>query len=838
MESVLGELGLFCTGCGACASVCPKSAIRMGTDDEGFIKARIDRGLCVGCGVCEAACPVINPRYDNDEPQCRAMAATDEERMESSSGAIFPLLAKSVLADGGVVFGAAWGEDFSVETVRADDEEGLAALRGSKYVQGSTGDTFAEARELLLAGRRVLWSGTPCQVAGLNASLGEELAASPNLLTVEVVCHGVPSQSLLRDYLADAYGEGNVESVAFRDKRRIGWMTGEVVETSDGEVHVSDWESQYMAAFNPCLIMGRACGVCPFARLPRQADVSLGDFWGIELFDPSLSDLRGLSVVLANSERGRVALDVLPPGSLTVDREVPLAWATEINKTVIHPFENDPGRKHFYSSRHLMPFTQLTKKALAHHYDVGIVGLWYGINYGSVLTYYALYEVLRSLGKDAVMLPKPNGLWEERFNDPDTIAQRFVSERCNVFLPYPSLGEYPFANDNCDAFVVGSDVVWSYDVCGRSIDQFFFLDWARRDHRRVAYAASVGDGLDNGVGTNVKYMREATDNLRRFDAISAREDAGVAELSERTGRDDIMRVLDPVFLCGADMFSRIADEATDEAPSGCLFSYVLQGQMAGDKRRWGDMLAERMGVERVTVGNACAPNSARALIGEDAVTGMSVEGWIKSVRDASFYFGDSYHGLCFALMFHVPFLIVFPDASPSKPRMTGLLGMLGLSDRLIESVDVTDEEILELAKRPIDWDTVDDILSAEADMSRVWLAEAVSDTSPKETDRVDSLHDEMLDRARLTALESRQRLDAIEEALNGRLDGMATRIADEELRSATEAERLSGDIRGIGEAMDAVLNSRSFRIGRAATWLPRQVRDAVRDDGGDDGSEG
>lgn len=774
-------------------------------DDEGFIKARIAADRCVGCGRCERTCPVISPDSSNGDPECRAMAATDEERRPSSSGGVFPLLAKQVLVDGGIVFGAAWNDDFSVSIRGVEDEEGLDALRGSKYVQASTEGTFKEVADAISDGRRVLYSGCPCQIAGLRASLGSTYD-SPLLLTAEVICHGAPSAKVLQDYLAEEYGEGNVKSLAFRDKETLGWTAGEKVTLKDGEVVIRH-DSPFLAAFNPCLLMNRACGTCPFCRLHRQADVTLGDFWGISMFRPELSDLGGLSAVLVNSERGRKAIAALPEESLITNEVVPVDYASEVNKTIIHPFENNPGRKHFYLSYGMKPFRELTEASLMHHYDVGVVGLWYGINYGSVLTYYALYEVIRKLGYDPVMLPKPNGMWGERFNSPDTLAQRFVNDRCNVFQPYPSLGEYPFANDNCDTFVVGSDVVWSYEVCGGEAGQFFFLDWVRRDRRKVAYAASIGDGL----GTNARYVADGTANLSLFDAVSAREGDGAAKLREATGREDVTQVLDPVFLYGADAFSQIADEATGrQAEPGSLFAYVLQGEICTQKRRWVDLVAEHLGTGKFVVGNASDHTAARAIIGKDAVLDIPVEDWIRSVRDSSFYFGDSYHGLCFALMFHVPFLVAYPDFAPAKSRMTSLLGLLGLEDRIVADPQASDEEILAIVDREIDWDAVDETLARAAQESLSWLGDALKTELPGRSD-IDLLHDEMLERACRDAMEDRQARDRL-----------AHEIAELRQSGPAERDRLAADL-------EAVRSSKSFAVGRAVTWAPRKAVSFVRD---------
>lgn len=793
MERTLLDKGLFCTGCGACSASCPVSAIEMAHDDEGFIKARIDRDRCVGCGLCKKVCPVLNPDYSNDEPICHAMRAADDEILEASySGGTFSLLAEDVLADGGVVFGAAWGEDLSVAHRKAEDLEGLCALRGSKYAQSDTRDTFAEVREALGAGRRVLFSGCPCHVAGLRACLAHARTDSSRLLAIDIVCHGVPSDRVFRAYLDDAYGEDAVEAISFRNKREFGWGGSEVARLRDGSV-VRSSHSAYLDVFNPCLIMGKACGACPFSRLPRQGDVTLGDFWGIERHRPELKTARGLSVVLANNAKGTEALGRIV-GRLDVCEELPLSYATEVNKTIVHPYPNHPGRKHFYSSFGMKPFGELAKASLEHRYDIGVVGLWYGINYGSVLTYYALYLVLRKLGYDAVMLPKPNGLWTPKFDDPQSMGQRFIWQRCNVFAPYPSQDEFALANDACGAFVVGSDVVWYWRVCGRDVGQFFFLDWVKNDHKRIAYASSFGIGLEGPE----EYQRLAKINLSNFDHLSVRERAGADALAEMTGRDDVAHVADPVFLCGRDVFEALADEAP-QADGPFVFAYLLRKVLKPLKARFISHAREAFGAGIRVTGNADRHDEARELIedvlgsDEGFVEEMEVAEWLRAVRDCSFYVGDSYHGICFSLMFHVPFVAVYEPTDGAFERLRSLLGLVGLQERLVTE-DIDDERIDAIIGSDIDWDRVDEALAAHADASLAWLKDALAAPAREMTD-ADRIHDAQIDeRLRLAA----QLREAREEAARARAEA------------------------------DGIRASRTFKAGQALTWLPRAVRSALR----------
>ena len=826
MFEFLMQHGAICTGCGACAAVCPKSAIGMETDGDGFLRARISHDACVGCGTCERACPTLNPDYSNRIPdECHAtMAGDDGIRMDSYSGGMFGTLAEDVLSRGGVVFGAVWDEDFSAHHRAARTSAELAPLRKSKYVQSDTRDTFKEAGEALAGGQEVLYAGTPCQVAGLRAYLGAKGIDRDGLLAVDIVCHGVASPKAMREYLDDAYdGWEKVKEISFRNKEEHGWGASESVVMRDGYAS-SYGKSPYMDAFNSCLLANKACETCRFSQLPRQGDLTIGDFWGIGDVRPDLDDGKGTSVVVVNSDAGQKALDRVRD-CLRFDEILPLPEATRINKTLVHPYPNHPGRKHLYSMLGRMPFLKLVDHAMDHHYDIGIVGLWYGINYGSALTYYALYEVLRDLGYDPVMLPKPNGMWDERFDDLATQWNVFAWDHYNVFAPYPSRNEYPAANDSCDAFVLGSDVVWSHFVCGRAAGQFFFLDWALRARRKVAYASSIGPGL----GDDPSYTIPAADNLMAFDAIATRERGDARTIADLCGRDDIEHVLDPVFLCGRGHFDDLAEESRGKmVKPGGVFSYVLKSEQPRREREIIEMLAEGLGTHYDICGDPDVPELSRERFGEDIITEMPIADWVRAVRDSRMYVGESYHAMCMSLLFHVPFVMVYPDCIPGFERVHDLLDLLGLSERCVDGPE-DDDEILAVAKAEIDWDRVDAILAREAERSRGWLADALSRPRP-ELAAGDYRHDAeiMRELARererreyisvlcMRIAEAEMRADTLLREIQERDRRDAERDAEREaefrmLLDREREERMAGDIeamsvrKSVGRIRDAVL---------------------------------
>ena len=357
-----------CCGCGACAAVCPHGCISMREDGEGFLYPYVDEGLCVDCGLCEAVCPELTVVKPSMRRFCQTIVARnndDEIRMSSSSGGVFTLLAESVLNRGGVVFGAGYAGDLSVHHTYTECVEGLAAFRGSKYVQSVIGGTYAEAGHFLTAGREVLFSGTPCQIAGLRAYLRKEY---DNLLCVEVVCHGVPSHKVLMQYLSENFSGVKLTEVDFRNKRS-GWRNYSVVvkgcaDVAGEEVRVNEKmpyrDNPFMRGFLKDIYLRPSCYECPFKDFASGADITLGDCWGAEKLCPELDDDRGLSIIWICSgdemrtDHARAVLDDLADrgvlAMIPIDSVDKMAEAMKYNPSVfsagVEPVEK---RKAFFA---------------------------------------------------------------------------------------------------------------------------------------------------------------------------------------------------------------------------------------------------------------------------------------------------------------------------------------------------------------------------------------------------------------------------------------------------------------------------------------------------------
>ena len=320
-----------CTGCTACASICPVAAIEMVADKEGFKFPQVESERCINCGACLRVCPVLHPGAPRTPLAVYAAKANDDAlRMQSSSGGIFTLLARQTLDGGGVVYGAGWKRpEFIVTHKRVTSETELAELRGSKYVQSELGTTFKQAKKDLENGRKVLFSGTPCQVLGLKRYLQHTY---DNLICVDFICHSVASPLLFKLYKESVTGEATISKFTFRDKS-CGWSPIHYLKfiLSDGRVQTKKFGDTFLGKGWALGWFCRwSCFSCP-KEFTSQSDITLSDAWGCEKFAPEIADAKGVSLIFLNTQEGqnrwRGALKKRECSTRLVDAEA----ATELN---------------------------------------------------------------------------------------------------------------------------------------------------------------------------------------------------------------------------------------------------------------------------------------------------------------------------------------------------------------------------------------------------------------------------------------------------------------------------------------------------------------------------
>lgn len=678
-----------CTGCGACFNACNHHAITMREDRIGFKYPEVCEEKCNDCGKCEKACPLLHDvtARNDKEPACRAVMAQDDIRRVSSSGGIFTVLAEAILDEGGIVYGAAFDERMQVRHIGVERKEALARLRGSKYIQSDTGLALREVRSHLKSGRKVLFTGCPCQVAGLLGFLGDR--EYPNLYTADLICHGVPSQKTFDKYLAENFPNRHIKKVTFREKfDQWAGQTYLNVVLDSGSQKISSDQSSYYSFFGDAMSMRDSCYVCRFASIPRPGDLTIGDFWGICSYDNSLNDGLGTSVVLVNNEKGKALYDRVAH-CLKLSSKVPLPVAVVGNPHLKRPSTKNPLRDEFMNNYDKLTLEQNAAHLKGYKFDCAILNMWWGNNYGAVLTGYALQQAVKRLGYTSVLVNNSytrDADYEKEFFG--GFAYRFARDHM-VFSNRYAPNQLAEINALSDRFLVGSDQVMRFgaNLIGNDV---YFLKFADYEKIKIAFSASFAlNGPDWAKEVPDLFMERYKFLLGRFDDISTRELSGVDLCKDYFGMP-AKCIIDPVFTLDKETLDKLVGESSLQKKD-YLLAYVLDEN---------DELSD-------TIAKIAADKGLEVVhirIGED-----SIQDWLYLIKNASYVITDSFHGLCFSIIFNRPVRCLI-NIMRGNDRVISIQTMLGLP----KSVLFSDPKNL-LEEQEIDYDAVNARIKERAD---------------------------------------------------------------------------------------------------------------------------
>ncbi len=354
-----------CCGCFACLNICPKKAIELEEDKYGFKYPVVNKKKCINCGLCERVCPIINKMIANPEG-LKAYACynkNEEDRMNSSSGGIFSIIAKEIIKRKGIVFGASFDDKFYLRHIYIDKEEDISKLMGSKYLQSYIGESYKDVKSFLEKGKIVLFCGTPCQVEGLKRFLNKDY---DNLYTQDIICHGVPSPLVWQKYLAyqeEKYND-KVKTVYFRNKDE-GWTLYNMKIFFNKKIyskHHSD--DLFMKTFLKNTCLRDSCYNCRFKSKKRISDFTIGDYWGIEKIHPDFKDEKGISLLVINTLKGKKLFNVIKDKIAYI--ETNLDNAIKYNSAMIESVKMDKYREDFFNNLNKMSFEKLVKKYTYH----------------------------------------------------------------------------------------------------------------------------------------------------------------------------------------------------------------------------------------------------------------------------------------------------------------------------------------------------------------------------------------------------------------------------------------------------------------------------------------
>lgn len=352
----------MCCGCRACEKICPTNCISMHEDEKGFTYPSKNEELCIECGLCEKVCPFVQKKeidykYDDLPKAYFAINKNDDILMKSASGGVFSAVLYAYCTENFIVFGVQFDEKFRANHTYSDSLEGAQKYRKSKYVQSDINDSYKNAEVFLKEGKKVLFTGTPCQIAGLRLYLRKKY---DNLFCLDLVCHGVPNQSIFNKYMNCIEGmyKGKITDFTFRHKtldKRGKWNSKNIKFRIDGKdiVHTLN-EDFYLKGFQGELFFRPSCYECKYANPDRISDITMADFWGIEKLFPKEDVHKGVSVILANTQKGQGILKEL---TKTMDlKEVDLDYVIASNAQLNRPAKKHPKYEEFFKRVNNVPF--------------------------------------------------------------------------------------------------------------------------------------------------------------------------------------------------------------------------------------------------------------------------------------------------------------------------------------------------------------------------------------------------------------------------------------------------------------------------------------------------
>lgn len=648
------ELTKNCTGCLACFNKCPNNAISITYNEAGFYVPKIDHNKCTNCGLCNSVCPQIKKSTIQNEPSsCYAVLCNDELRKNSASGGVFAMIAQEYLRNGDFVCGAIFSEDYRrVKHIITNKEPDLIHLQNSKYAQSYIGDVFSKIKELLENNKNVLFSGTPCQVAGLNSYLGKNYN---NLLTIDLLCNSIPSPLVWEKYVDEIANGKKVIKASFRSKKYT-WHAPQSLEfVLKKDCFTKKIKNNlYYRGFLEHLITNQVCSNCKYANLKRPADITIGDFWGIDKVDIDLDDSKGTSLLIINSEKGQKIFEKYR-NKIYKYKQFNIQSAISGNPILQKPCEAHINQNNFIKNLHNMPVIQNMKESMCPKYEGIIRNFWAYNNFGATLSAYAIQQFFQERGKDYYILQTSYPVdYTKPFADKYLKTTHLVSNEIH----------YKELNKCTDNFVIGTDQVLRPSFMeGRiSTDLYGFTDYKKK---RISFPGSFGLNNLESMGwlSNLKYSKL----IRRFDSISTRELEGV-EICKNRFNIKAECIIDPVFLIDKNKWLNMAPNMGNKY-KGKIVCYIFD--MFGAKsNEIKEYLENKFKKEVILLKNAEIP----------------LEEFLTAIKDADAILTNSFHGTCFAMIFNKK-LLAITNTKEGDSRFNSLIKIFGIEKMTVQTID-------------------------------------------------------------------------------------------------------------------------------------------------------
>ena len=723
-----------CSGCSVCYKVCPHNAIKMIENKHGFLHPVIDDKKCTNCSICIKRCHALNDNNFKEYPTIYSAIAKDKNLlMQSSSGAVFPILANYVLDNNGYVCGASFDKDWNVEHIIVDNNDDLVKLKGSKYVESNASKTFDSIKTLLNDNKLVLFSGCPCEVASLFMFLNKKYE---NLITVDLLCHGVPPNKLWQKYLKENHDKSKIKYISFRDKRvlmneNVG-NHGIYIEYDDSSTYISrqygseynDVNDPYCKLFYGYYSCKDECIKCKYKNIYRVADISIGDNGVGEC---------GISCILINTEAGKKLFDKIKD-QMEIEN-INYDYQKDNHALDVGVFTLYGNRKYLFDNLDKIELNDLVEKSLDIKHNVGLVTMCFQNNYGAILTSFALYKIIEKLGYNPILIypidlyEKIHKLWSMTKINKD-LGLQFAKKYLNTATFNYSNYEISMLNNLCNSFVVGSDSVW-IPLLGNLAD-FNMLNFANIDKKIISYSSSFGLNTftDRDLHKLISYYY-----LNRFDRVSVRESSGV-DICKNEFNIDAVLVLDPVFLLNVNEYDKLIEKSSFYKNQKLNYrygsSYFVRSYDLSRKRDIVKYISNKINLEFKNI----ILKDDNVFINEntDNVLNLNeelyVEDYLYVVKNSDFIITNSFHGLCFAIIYNKDFIFIDETTRKKHPlipkdaRIESILKMLNLEERIIfENEDIS--LIDSILHKKINYNYVNNKLKDYINFSSNYLKEAL-----------------------------------------------------------------------------------------------------------------
>lgn len=688
------ELTKNCTGCMACYNKCPKGAISITYNEAGYYVPVIDDTKCINCGLCNSVCPQIKEREKNQEATtCYAVMCNDELRKNSASGGLFAMIAQEYLRKGAYVCGAAFSEDFrQVKHIIIDNEKDLIQLQNSKYAQSYIGDVFSQIKILLDDNKEVLFSGTPCQIAGLKSYLGKDYET---LLTMDVVCHSIPAPLVWKMFVNETAKGRKIVKALFRNKKYT-WHASQSVEfiIKNGLFKKKVKNNIFNRIFLERVSINNPCCDCKYTNLNRVSDITMADFWGIDKVDTEMDDKKGTSLLIINTNKGQEVFEKYKNNFLKY-KEFDIKAAMVGNPRLYRCSEPHIGKEVFEKNLHKMPIIKNMKESLCPKYEGVIRNFWAYNNFGATLSAYAIQQFFQERGKDYYILQtyQPGD-----FTKP--FADKYLKTTHLVFTEE----HYKELNKCTNNFVIGTDQVLRPSFMEGHMDKdlFGYTDYKKK---RISFSGSFGFNYFENTGwfNKLKFAKL----INRFDSVSVREVAGI-DICKNEFNLNAEYVIDPVFLIDKQKWLDIAQDTKDKY-KGKIVCYIfdMYGAKSNEVK---EFLEKKYNKEVIMLKNMEIP----------------LEEFISAIKDADAIVTNSFHGTCFSLIFNKK-LLAISNTGAGDSRFDSLVKIFDIGDMTVKSIK--DIFVKDNLFNDYDYNKFSSILKNERKRADIWFEKYIN--SPK-----------------------------------------------------------------------------------------------------------